>query len=123
MVEQVEELGAELQAHPFAEGEYEVLDNGEIGIHEARTVHWSARSGPEFSDGCWIRVGAEKGTRIEPILKRVHLGGCDTTGISRDLSTFIRVTDLEGPIKPAAAVPEERHTRRIVAVDYEERKA
>src|ERR1700758_1067898 len=123
MVEQVEELRAELQAHPFADGQPEVLDNGEIGIHKPGAINWRARSRPELSDGCRICVCADKGARIEPILKRVHFGRCDTARICCDLPALVRIANLEGPIKPASTIPEERHTRCVVAVDYEERKA
>ena len=48
MVEQIKELGAQIEPHSFA-GQGEMFDDGEIGVYEARTGKGRAVRVSEFS--------------------------------------------------------------------------
>ena len=60
MVEEVEELGPELQFRTFAR-KLEVLDCGEVCVHEARSIEGCSARVPEFSGwGINVTIGIEE---------------------------------------------------------------
>src|SRR5882724_8712683 len=63
MVEEVEKLGPEIQAHAVAERQGEVFNGGEIGVDIARPGHWGARSISELA----YRSRGEA-LRVKPLL-------------------------------------------------------
>src|SRR5579864_2184308 len=114
MVEQVEEFGPELQAHPLMQ--HEILDGREVRVYETWTRYWSAGSGPQLTRWC-----LSEGARIEPVLQGVNLGR--TTCLPSHIPAFIRVAYLDRSVESGTAVPEEGHARLVVAVDHKQWEA
>ena len=102
MVEQVEELGPELQVHAFVEGQREVLNDREIRVDEARTVHWGSSSRAKFS-----KRSLGKSARVEPVLNRVDSRGRHATGIARHRTWFRGIAHLVWTLVSAAVIGEE----------------
>ncbi len=102
MVEKVEKLGAELQIHLLVERKREILEYGQIRVHEARTVNGRAGSGAELTNresvgGALVdhrRRRSHEGTGIEPIRKRMNPRGSNASWIRRDGSWLVGVPDL-----------------------------
>src|SRR5580704_480316 len=116
MIEQVEELSPELQAHAFAERQNEVLDEREIGVQEVWTVGWGSRRCPELS-----RWSGLEGAGIEPMLQSVNF--CRATRLSPHISALVRVPDQVGALEGVAAVPNKVYAGGVGAIHHEERKS
>src|SRR5205807_5229371 len=127
MVEQVEEFGPELQAHPLTQ--HEILDGREVGVYKTWTRYWGTGSGSQFSDRSLLRsarVDHKSGrfhecAGIEPVLQGVNLGR--TTCLSSHIPALVRVAYLDRSVESGTAVPEEGHARLVVAVDHKQWKA
>src|SRR5581483_9777990 len=114
MVEQIEELGLELETHAFAERERKVFDHGEIRVHEPWTIDRSTGCDTEFPSG-----RLHKRTRVKPVLNCVDLTGRGATGIACDRPRLIWITDLIGTLVRASVVGEE-HSRPIATIHDEQ---
>jgi hypothetical protein len=82
LVEDVEELGAELEVHAL--GEFGVFDDGEIGVQESRAGNGVASEIAEVASGCVGGIGAGNGKGIdvaEPVARPAGGGnGADQVG-------------------------------------------
>src|ERR1700728_13743 len=117
MVEQIEELSAELHTHSFAEREGKVLDDGEIGIHKSRTIDGRARSGAELA--CRRLL---KSTRIKPILQGVNGGRSATGRIGCNRTWLVGIAHLVRTLQGKSVVGEVR-SRFVRTVDDKQRES
>src|SRR5882762_2989575 len=101
VVPYVEEFRAKVQLHTLAQ--WEVLDEGHVGVHIARSVQRSPVGVPKFTQ----RV-VHKGTGIEPIRERMELGGRCATRVRGDRPGLVRVAYYVGPVQ-AVPVPAESY--------------
>ena len=110
VVEQIEEFGTELQIHPFAQSEWEIFDDGEIRIHETRTVDRRAGSGAKRADGELLRSPATdrysrkgsrrsglKRARVEPVLVRMNLRGSSAGRVCGNRSGLVWIANFVWP--------------------------
>src|SRR5208337_1997167 len=111
VIEEVEELSSELQAHTLPELQRNVLDGGKVDVDVTWAVNGRARSGPELSCGS---VG--KGTRVEPALDCVYLGRAVGSAAFRPAPVW--VTHFVGAVHTQEVVIHER-PGLIVTVDHE----
>src|SRR5579862_8542957 len=103
MVEQVEELGTELQARAFAR-QHEILDDRKIRVHKPRSGNRCTSSIPKFA---WLCL--HKGARIEPVLYGMDLRRRSATRVPRDRPALVRIPHLIRTIQDIA-VPHEVDT-------------
>ncbi len=102
VVPYVEEFRPKVQLHTLVR-QWEVLDEGHIGVHIAGSVQRCPVGVPKFTQ----RV-VHKGTGIEPIRERMDLRGCRATGVRGDRPGLVRVSYYVGPVQ-AVTVPAESY--------------
>src|SRR4051812_48498950 len=98
MVQKIKEFSAKIESYTFAD--WEVLDEREIGVHEARSVNGRARSVPELSWGC-----IHKRAGVEPRRCGMNLGRSHACWVSRDRTGLVRVA-----ANPTCVAPSQIHT-------------
>src|SRR5580704_15410850 len=117
VVEQVEELGPELQAGALTEVEGDVFDGREIYVDVTRAVKRGAGGGAEFPGG-----SVHEGARIEPTLNCMYGVGGGAGWVGGYRAGFIRIADFVGTVHAQEVVVKER-SGIVGAIDDEEREA
>ncbi len=91
MVEKVEELRAEVQAHPFPR-QGELFDDGKVGVHKARPRHRNTKRVPQLA---WCR--RNKAGRVNPLIQSaVGRVGVATRNLIRAVEVVSVATVVEG---------------------------
>src|SRR5947209_4260621 len=97
VIEQVEELSAEVQPQALANGE--MLDQRNVAVHEPRPGDRSARRVAQFP--VWR---LRKRALIKPAGQCMYLRGRGTSRVCRNRSRLVRISDQLRPIQ-STAVP------------------
>src|SRR5580765_2983050 len=108
MVEQVEELCAEIKSCAFPR-QHEPLDQREVCVHKTRAIERCPRQGTELSKRC-IRESAG----IEPSSRCTQLIWRSATWVGGNLACFVRVSNLNRTCK-SRPVLRELHASIICA--------